>query len=243
MGLSSKSRIVGPIIMISKDTELHNLLNAFPFLKNADEKLREQMQKHVSIVNIAKGSCIFLEGDECKHFALVLSGTVRVYKLGESGREITLYRLHQGDSCILTASCILSKNRFPAVAAAEQDVGSAVVPAHIFREWIDRYDVWRNYVFNLLAASLSSVMATLEEVAFRRMDVRIAEYIMRLAKNSDNGIKITHQDIAMELGTSREVVSRILKHFEYEKLITLKRGAITLNDVDKFRKKAAQEKF
>lgn len=229
--------------MIAKDPELTNLLKTFPFLKDGDDEIREQMQEHASIVKIPKGNCIFLEGDECKHFALVLTGTARVYKLGESGREITLYRLHPGDSCILTASCILSQNRFPAVAVAEENIESAVVPAHIFREWIGKYEVWRNYIFNLLANSLSSVMAMLEEVAFRRMDVRIAEYIISLAKHSHNGIKITHQDIAMELGTSREVVSRILKHFEYEKLISLQRGVITLNDVDKFRKKAGQEKF
>ena len=105
------------------------------------------------------------------------------------------------------------------------------------------HEVWRNYVFGLVANNLTAIMATLEEVAFQRMDVRIAEFIMKLSKTSDNGIKITHQDIAMELGTSREVVSRILKHFEYDNLITLQRGMITLNDIDKFRKKAAQEKF
>lgn len=229
--------------MITEDPELTNLLEAFPFLKDAGAEIREQMLKHVSIIKIPNANCIFIEGDECRNFALVLSGTVRVYKLGENGREITLYRLHPGDSCILTASCILSQNSFPAVAAAEEDIEVAVVPSDVFREWINRYEVWRNYVFGLLAKSLSSIMATLEEVAFRRMDVRIAEYIMKLSKNSDNDIKITHQDIAMDLGTSREVVSRILKHFEYEKLITLKRGTITLNDIDKFRKKTGQEKF
>jgi CRP/FNR family transcriptional regulator len=229
--------------MITKNPELTNLLDAFPFLKDSDKEIREQMLTHVSIAKIPKGNCIFLEGDECRNFALILSGMVRVYKLGESGREITLYRLHAGDSCILTASCILSQNSFPAIAAADEEVEAALVPSNIFREWTGRYEIWRNYVFNLLAKSLSSVMATLEEVAFQRMDVRIAEYIMKLSKKSNNGIKITHQDIAMELGTSREVVSRILKHFEYDKLITLQRGVIILNDVDKFRNKTSHEKF
>jgi CRP/FNR family transcriptional regulator len=143
----------------------------------------------------------------------------------------------------MTTSCILSRTAFPAIATVDGPLEAAVVPSPVFRKWMARYEVWRNYVFGLVSDNLSSIMATLEEVAFQRMDVRIAEYIMKLSKDSDNGIKITHQDIALELGTSREVVSRILQHFEYEKLITLQRGVITLNDIDKFSKKTGQEKF
>lgn len=229
--------------MITKDPELTNLLQMFPFLNDADQEFRGQMEKHFSIVKVPKGNCLFLEGDECHNFPLILAGLIRVYKLGESGKEITLYRLGPGDGCIMTASCILSRTAFPAIATVEELLETAILPSTVFREWMRRYEVWRNYVFGLVANNLSAIMATLEEVAFQRMDVRIAEFLMKRAKDSNNGIEITHQDIAMELGTSREVVSRILKHFEYEKLITLQRGVITLNNVEKFKQKAGQEKF
>lgn len=229
--------------MISRDPELTNLIQLFPFFKDADEELTEQMLKHFSSVMVPKGNCLFNEGDECSNFPLILSGLVRVYKLGESGKEITLYRLGPGDGCIMTASCILSRTGFPAIATAEEPLEMAVLPSPVFRNWMARYEVWRNYVFELVANNMSAIMATLEEVAFQRMDVRIAEFLMKLAEKSGDGIKITHQDIAQELGTSREVVSRILKHFEYEKLITLQRGVIILNNIAKFRQKAGQEKF
>ncbi|MBI5664331.1 MAG: Crp/Fnr family transcriptional regulator [Nitrospirae bacterium] len=191
-------------------------------------------------MHIPKGEFIFLEGDECRQLALILAGTVRVYKPAESGREITLYRLGPGESCILTASCIFAHGSFPAVAVTEEDIEAGVIPSLIFREWISRHDIWRTYVFNLLSKRLSEVIATIEEVAFRRMDIRIAEMLVKLHSLYKEGIKTTHQDIAMELGTSREVVSRILKNFEYENLISLKRGIIQVNDILGLRKRGEQ---
>ncbi len=229
--------------MNEKSHVFERISAAFPFLKDADAEIRDQVLAGAVITQIPKGRIIFLEGDECSQLALMLSGTVRVYKPAESGREITLYRLARGESCVLTASCIFSKSQFSAVAVTEEDVEAAIVPAGIFRNWINRYEIWRNYIFDLLSKRLAEVIATIEEVAFRRMDIRIAEHLLRLAEADIadiNEIRTTHHDIAMELGTSREVVSRILKHFEYEKLISLGRGTITIHDMKDLEKKAAQ---
>ncbi len=226
--------------MNEKSHVFERISAAFPFLKGADAEIRDQVLAGAVITQIPKGRIIFLEGDECSQLALMLSGTVRVYKPAESGREITLYRLARGESCVLTASCIFSKSQFSAVAVTEEDVEAAIVPAGIFRNWINRYEIWRNYIFDLLSKRLAEVIATIEEVAFRRMDIRIAEHLIRLAEADINEIRTTHHDIAMELGTSREVVSRILKHFEYEKLISLGRGTITIHDMKDLEKKAAQ---
>ncbi|MBI5055858.1 MAG: Crp/Fnr family transcriptional regulator [Nitrospirae bacterium] len=219
---------------------LERISGAFPFLRDADAEIKKQITEHALVVRIPKGKFVFLEGDECKQLALVLSGTVRVYKPAESGREITLYRLGKGESCILTASCIFNNGQFPAIAIIEEDVEAALVPAAIFRNWINRYEIWRDYIFNLLSRRLSDILATVEEVTFRRMDMRIAEYLLKLAHTHKDGINITHQDIAMELGTSREVVSRILKHFESDNIISLGRGTISITDLNGLSKKAEQ---
>jgi CRP/FNR family transcriptional regulator len=229
--------------MNDKNAVLEKIIKAFPFLKDAGKEVIEQMLRHSLITDIPKGKVIFFEGDECKHLAFILSGVVRIYKPAESGREITLYRLGTGESCVLTASCIFAKDSFPAVAITEEDVEAALVPSIIFRDWINHYEIWRNYIFSLLSKRLSEVIATLEEVAFRRMDIRIAEFLFKLSGTDKNEIIMTHQDIAMELGTSREVVSRILKHFEYEHLITLKRNHIAIDNVDSLKKKMEQNKF
>jgi CRP/FNR family transcriptional regulator len=207
-----------------------DLERSFPFLlKPAIQEVKEQFLKHVTVKQFPAGQFICWEGDVCAQLAVVLSGTVRVYKIGESGREITLYRIEESDSCILTASCILSQIRFPALAAVEKEMRAALIPAPILREWIKKYEVWQVYVFELMSKRLADVIATVEEIAFRRVDVRIAELLARLAEEQEY-IAITHQEIAYELGTAREVVSRILKDFEREQIISQSRGSIAVEN-------------
>jgi len=201
----------------------------FPFLKEASADVKQQFSEYTVVKQLPVGEYICWEGDACNHLALVLSGAVRVYKVGETGREITLYRIEQGESCILTASCILSQEHFPAMALVEQPVQAVLIPSLILRRWVQRYDVWRDYVFGLLSARLAAVIATVEEVAFRRVDVRLAEFLVKQAEEQPT-ITRTHQEIASELGTAREVISRILKDFEREQIIALARGAITIQD-------------
>lgn len=203
--------------------------NHFSFLKSTDREVKEHFLKYVSVKQFPVGQIICWEGDVCAQLAIVLSGVVRVYKVGESGREITLYRIEANDSCILTASCILSQIRFPALAVVEREVRAALIPALILREWINKYEVWQTYIFELMSKRLADVIATIEEIAFRRVDVRIAEFLAGLAGEQED-IAITHQQIAYELGTAREVVSRILKDFERENLISLTRGSITVRN-------------
>jgi CRP/FNR family transcriptional regulator len=209
----------------------------FAFLKNADQEIKKQLLQHARIAEIPAGASICWEGDTCTQLALVLSGAVRVYKVGESGREITLYRIEENESCILTASCILSQTQFPAFAVTETAVQAVLVPASILREWVQQYEVWRDYVFGLMSKRLATVIATVEEVAFRRVDARIAEFVANLAEEQQE-VKITHQEIAFELGTAREVVSRILKDFEREKLIALSRGSIIIHNKQALLEKA-----
>ena len=209
-----------------------NRLDAhIPVLANASPALRADFDRYAQVHHIPAGAPIAWEGDACDQLAIVLAGTVRVYKVGESGREITLYRIEETESCVLTASCILSRTQFPALAVAETDVEAVLIPAYVLRDWVARYEPWRDYVFDMMSQRLADVIATVEEVAFRRMDARIAEFLAGLGENGAT-IPITHQEIASELGTAREVVSRILKDLERGGLIALSRGAVTLLDGD-----------
>jgi CRP/FNR family transcriptional regulator len=166
-----------------------------------------------------------VEGDRVDAIALLLSGIVRVYKIGETGREITLYRFGNGESCILTANAILSQQNFPAVATVEKAAEAIMIPAGTFRDWVRRFDLWRAFVFELLSQRLASVMAIVEEVAFRRMDARLAGFLSERTRTSSL-IHITHQEIAAELGSSREVISRILEDLSAEGILRPTRGAI-----------------
>ena len=151
---------------------------------------------------IPAGRDVFVEGDRAEAIALLLSGVVRVYKLGETGRQITLYRFGLGESCILTANAILSQGTFPAIASVEQDAEAVMIPADVFRQWVQKHDLWRGFVFDLLSQRLASVLAIVDEVAFRRMDARLAAFLLRRGQ-LQNPLRLTHQEIAAELGSSR----------------------------------------
>ncbi|WP_078486100.1 Crp/Fnr family transcriptional regulator [Solemya velesiana gill symbiont] len=184
-----------------------------------------------SVVELDKGYHICDEGSRCSHLTLVISGTARVYKLGENGREITLYRVDPGESCILTASCILSNQPFPAFAVSESPMEAALIPAPEVNQWLAYSEAWRQYVFGLISRRLSNIINVVEEVVFRRMDRRIADYLLKRVSNDEERLQITHQEIASDLGTSGEVVSRILKDLETSELIHTTRGTIEITDI------------
>jgi CRP/FNR family transcriptional regulator len=205
------------------------LVRVLSVLEHADSELLREFQENAFFARIPKGRDIFTEGDQVDAIALLISGVVRVYKIGYTGREITLYRLGNGESCILTANAILSQKSFPAVATVEKDAEAVMIPSDTFRDWVSRYSLWREFVFELLSHRLLSVMEIIEEVAFRRMDARTASLLYELGRKSDV-IHITHQEIAAELGSSREVISRILEDFSSAGMVRITRGAIKILD-------------
>ncbi|GAB4466046.1 MAG: Crp/Fnr family transcriptional regulator [Anaerolineales bacterium] len=212
-------------------TQFERIAFAMPFLQRADETLKRELMRHARFANIPAGHDVFVDGDRVDGIALLLSGVVRVYKIGETGREITLYRFGLGESCILSANAILSQKSFPAIATVEEDAEAVIIPAEVFREWVNKYDLWREFVFDLLSDRLSTVLAVVDEVVFKRMDRRVASFLLNQAR-AQNPMRITHQEIAAELGSSREVISRILEDFSREGLIESGRGTIEALDFD-----------
>lgn len=215
--------------------QFERIARALPVLQRADPQLKREFQQNAYFAKIPSGRDVFVEGDQVEAIALLVSGVVRVYKIGETGREITLYRFGLGESCILTANAILSQKIFPAIATVEQDAEAVMIPAAIFRDWVRRYDLWRDFVFDLLSQRLASVMAVVEEVAFRRMDTRIASFLLERGL-AENPIRVTHQEIAAELGSSREVISRILEDFASQGFILPARGSIEILDFGSLKK-------
>jgi CRP/FNR family transcriptional regulator len=211
--------------------QFNRITLALPFLQRADETLKRDLRQHAQFAKIPAGHDVFVDGDRVDGIALLLSGVVRVYKIGETGREITLYRFGLGESCILSANAILSDKSFPAIATVEEAAEAVMIPAEVFRAWVDKYSLWREFVFDLLSERLSTVMAVVDEVVFKRMDRRVASLLLNQAK-VQNPMRITHQEIAAELGSSREVISRILEDFSKEGLIESGRGMVVVLDFE-----------
>lgn len=203
----------------------------FPFLGELPEDLNRQFQTSALYAKIPKGHPVCVEGTTCLHLALVLSGSARVYKLGENGRDITLYRVEAGQSCILTASCILSDSPFPAFAECELDAEAVLLPSPRVRDWMAGSEAFRRYVFGLTAQRLGNLINTLEEVVFHRLDQRLCAYLGERTNHKGPLLRTTHQEIASDLGSSREVVSRLLKDLEGRDVIRLSRGTIGILDL------------
>jgi CRP/FNR family transcriptional regulator len=212
--------------MISRVDEL--LFDAFPILRTAPLRSRELLAAQGIRKSLAHRQVLVRPGNECAYLPFVLSGTLRVYKTSESGKELTLYRIERGESCILTATCILSGGSFPALAEAEGDTDVLLLPSRLLVSLVEEHAVWRKFVFGLYSQRLEIVLALVEEVAFHHVDMRIAAYLARAARGRQKVVNRTHAEIASELGTSREVVTRILKDFESSGLITTLRGSIRI---------------
>jgi CRP/FNR family transcriptional regulator len=223
--------------MINQE-QYERIRRALPVLRRADAQLEREFREAAFFARIPVGRDVFVEGDRVDGIALLLSGVVRVYKIGETGREITLYRFGLGQSCILTANAILSQRSFPAIATVEQEAEAVMIPADTFRDWVRRYDLWREFVFDLLSQRLASVMAIVDEVAFGRMDRRVAALLLNWAQ-TQNPLRITHQEIAAELGSSREVISRLLEDLAHDGVIRAGRGTIEILDYESLESRLA----
>jgi len=193
------------------------------------EFIAQEMARAGRSVRLRSGQFFLRPGAEVDAFAIVQRGGLRVFTAGAGGREITLYGVERGQCCMINVLCLISGMKSPAYAVAEEDVEAAAFPRSLFLHWLDtRADV-REFVFGIMAGRVASMMALVEEVAFQRLDCRLASYLLQKGE-SDPQINLTHEVIASDLGTAREVVSRLLKSFERQGLVELARGRISLTD-------------
>ncbi|HKJ00789.1 MAG TPA: Crp/Fnr family transcriptional regulator [bacterium] len=223
---------------------MENFEHAFP---HVNDTLRQVLVGVGERRRYAKGTVLYEEGFPCPLVPLILSGVVRVYKMGETGREITLYRVEPGQMCVLSSTCALAGQdaKLPAVAIAETDVELLAVPAHVFRRLLNEQPELQGYINRTLTERLAEMMMVVDEVAFGRVDLRLAELLLRASKDataSEPGtVNSTHAQLAMELGSAREVVSRLLKDFERQGLVKLGRGRIEVVNPEGLRGFIAQK--
>jgi CRP/FNR family transcriptional regulator, anaerobic regulatory protein len=182
-----------------------------------------------AILSLPENSTVFHQGDACKNYLIVLGGKVKVFTRAENGREILLYRLVTGDSCVLTTSCLLSNKNYPAEGKTETPVTALAIPVSRFNTALQQSVTFREIVFSAFSSHLSELITLVEEVAFGKIDVRLAKHLLTQCDDK-NILSSTHQNIATELGTAREVISRQLKELESKDLIKISRGNIQIID-------------
>ncbi len=210
--------------------DVEAILSRYPDLAGyADDQCRAMLAK-ASIVTFPDKCLLFSESHVCQNFMLLLDGTVRVFKQSEEGREVTIYRVSPGELCMLSLNSMMSQNPYPASAMSEGDITAISISSCEFNQAIRESDGFRSFVLTSLTQRLSDVISLVTDITFHRLDIRLACLLGHLFERSQgSSLDITHAELARELGTTREVISRILKEFELQKCIRLGRGHIHLS--------------
>jgi len=204
-------------------------LDRFEDLSSLPGDIRETLLDKSAVIRAPEHHVIFGPGKSPENFLLLLAGTVRVQQTSEAGREIVLYRVEAGQSCVLTTACLLAHEEYSAEGIAETEVEAVAIPAATFDRLIADSEAFRNFVFAVYAKRITNLFRVIDDVAFGRIDVRLSDRLITLARHGRN-VRATHQQLATELGTAREVISRQLTEFQRRGWISQTRGQITLQN-------------
>jgi CRP/FNR family transcriptional regulator len=206
--------------------ETARIAERFPALAGLAPAQAARLAAEAQILRVPAGAALFDAKQPCRGFPLVLEGAVRVSMNAPTGREILLYRVEPGQGCVLSGGCLLGHSDYAARGIAEEDVTLASLPPALFHELLLEHEPFRRFVFGMYGERLAEVMQLVEEVAFRRLDERLAQMLIHRGPV----IEATHQKLADELGSVREIVSRLLRSFETRGWVALERERITLKD-------------
>lgn len=218
--------------MINTNKEFY-LRNNLPFYKYLSEKEKEELYASSHIEFFQKGKLIHSKHESCTGVILVLDGQLRSYMSAKLGKEITLFRLFEFDMCILSSSCVYQNLSYDINLYAETDSHVIIIESNFFKNLSKNNMKIQEFFLNLTQNKLSEIMWVLEQVVFFSLDYRLSNYLVnQYYLNNSNYIYITHDSIANDLGSAREVISRMLKRFEKDNLVKLSRGCITIVDLD-----------
>lgn len=219
---------------INAQANLRLISRVYPELANLQKPECFELLNRAPILRFPAGSLLIEVGDDYRNFILLLEGTIRIYQMAEDGREVTLYRIHPGDMCLMSLNNLLDNKPFNASARSESDVTALVLKQADFHAAMEISDNFRNLVLRSLTSRASELTNRFYDIAFQRLDMRLACLLGRLFERADSDtISVTHQALAQELGTTREVISRLLKQLEKENCVSLARGRITIKNQTK----------
>lgn len=210
---------------------IENWITHFPGLAALPQTEQTLLVDRARAMQIPTATTVFAPGKPAENFLLLLSGTVRVQQVSPNGREIVLYRVSGGESCIMTTACLMSGDVYSAEGVTETIVDAIAIPKAAFDDALAASPGFRQLVFSEYSNRISDLMHVVEDVAFERLDKRLAQKLLNRVDSADT-VFVTHQELANDLGTAREVVGRQLKELERRGAVQLSRGRIDLTDLD-----------
>lgn len=216
-------------------------ISKFDGLSRLEASVKETLMRKSDVVRVPAGAVIFGPGKSPENLLLLLDGRVRVQQVSEAGREIVLYRVEAGESCVLTTACLLAHEEYAAEGIAETDLEAVAIPRPVFDELVSSSIAFRTFIFTAYSKRITDLFLVIEEIAFQRLDIRLSQKLLELARGTGK-ISATHQQMAAELGTAREVVSRQLGEFQRRGWIGQSRGAIDLLNVGAVQRLASMDR-
>lgn len=202
-------------------------IDRFAGLKRLPPDLCADLVAGSRVVSVPAGTQVFAPGQSADNLLLLLQGTVRVQQKSDTGREVFLYRVHAGESCVLTTACMLAFEEYSADGIAETEVTAVAIPRATFDDLAGRSPVFREFIFKAYSRRITDLFTLIDDIVFQRMDVRLASRLLELADH-DDAVHATHQVLGTELGTAREVVSRTLAEFQRRGWVEQSRGEVRL---------------
>ena len=210
--------------------KLPEWVQTFPELSGLDDPVWNEVASRASEVVLPADQVVFREGNTCKNYIFVISGATRVFKGFESGRELVLYRLHEGETCSLTTSVLLAGGRYPANAVTEAETRAVLIPSRDFHKVFNSSQEFRGYVCRIFGGRIRDMIMLLESITLRNVNIRLARWLLD-NRTANHAVDVTHRELAYELGTAREVISRHLREFEKQGWVSLSRKSIELLDI------------
>jgi len=206
----------------------NDLLHLFPVLKQLNPVELQTLMSGGQMLDLPAGQMLMQQNTQCQHVPLVISGQLRVFKLAPNGREMTLFRTGPGETCLVSVACRIGGEDFPALAQVETDTRLFMIPVVIYEQLLAHKEFWKDFLIMTLYQRLSETLFILEAVAFERTDRRLVSWLLAKTAGGKGQIKTTHETVAVELGTAREVVSRLLGDMRQKGMISMTRGKINV---------------
>lgn len=214
--------------------EMAFIRDKLSFFKELDAKQQLGLQQALLKKHFYKGEIMQGGAENCSGLFLIYKGQIRTYIISESGKEITLYRLFDGDVCIFSASCMMKNIAFELHIEVEKDTQAYLIPTSAIKKLSSESLPVQIFINNILARRFSELVWIMEQALFASFDKRLAKFLLELSAIDDSDVlSITHEKIANHLGTAREVVTRMLKYFQNIGLVKLDRGSIRIIDKEK----------
>jgi len=210
--------------------------NYFPIWNKLAAEQQLQILDSLIERKVSKGTVIHNGSVDCTGLLLIKTGQLRAYILSDEGREITVYRLFDRDMCLFSASCMMRSIQFDITIEAEKDTELWIIPPNVYQRIMEQSAPVSNYTNELMATRFSDVMWLIEQIMWKSLDKRVASFLLTEADiEESNVLKITHETVANHLGSHREVITRMLRHFQSEGAVSLSRGVIEITDAQKLK--------